>query len=56
MSEKLGKCTKAKAVFELKENVVPLYKSKREIPFPVFESTNTGVDRLENCGIIGKIA
>ena len=39
-SEGLGKCSKIKATFELKDNAVPVFKLKRSVPFAALESIN----------------
>lgn len=45
-SKGLGKCTMAKAVFQLKENVVPVFKPKCSVSFAVVEPINKELDRL----------
>lgn len=47
-----GKRTKAKAIFYLKENVVPVFKPKRSVPFAVVELINKELNRLASQGVI----
>ena len=47
----LGKCTKIKAKFELKENTRPIFRKKRNVPFAVTEEINKELDWLVNMGI-----
>lgn len=54
-SEGLGCCKKAKAKFEVKENVKPIFKRKRNVPFGVLEQTDKELERLENLGVISRI-
>ena len=54
-SAALGKCTKIKAKFELKENTHPIFRKKRNVPFAVTEEINKELDRLVNMGIISKV-
>ena len=51
----LGKCTKIKAKFELKENTCPIFRKKRNVPFPTTEEINKELDRLVNMGILSKV-
>ena len=51
----LGKCTKIKAKFELKENIRPIFRRKRNLPFAATEKINKGQDRLVNMGILSKV-
>ena len=51
----LGKCTKIKAKFELKENTRPIFRKKRNIPFAATEEINKELDRLVNIGILSKV-
>ena len=48
----LGKCTKIKAKFELKENICPNFRKKRDVPFAATEEINKELDRLVNMGIL----
>ena len=52
----LRKCTKAIARFELKENALPVFKKKRNVPFAVVEIIDEGLDRLEKAGILYKVS
>ena len=51
----LGKCTKIKAKFELKENTCPVFRKKRNVPFAATEEINKDLDRLVNMGILSKV-
>ena len=49
----LGKCTKIKAKFELKENTRPIFRNIQNVPFAVTEKISQELDRLVNtCFII----
>ena len=39
-SEGLGRCTKAKATFKIKENVMPIFRPKRKVLFAAEMSIN----------------
>ena len=52
----LGKCTKIKAKFELKENTRPIFRKKRNVLFAATEEINKDLDRLMNMGILSKVA
>ena len=51
----LGKCTKIKAKFELKENTHPIFRKKRNVAFAATEEINQELDRLVNTGILSKV-
>ena len=51
----LGKCTKIKAKFELKENTCPIFRKKRNVPFATIEEINREQDRLVNMDILSKV-
>ena len=51
----LGKCTKIKAKFELKENTSPNFRKKRNVPFAAIEEINDELDRLVNTDILSKV-
>ena len=51
----LGKCTKIKAKFELKENTRPIFRKKRNVPFATTEEIDKELDRLVNIGILSKV-
>ena len=51
----LGKCTKIKAKFELKEKTRPIFRKKRNLPFTATEEINKEQDRLVNMGILSKV-
>ena len=46
---------KTKVKFELKENVKPVFKPNRKIPFVALEPVNKELERLEKLGVISKI-
>ena len=50
----LGKCTKMNAELKLKQNVQPVFKRKRNVPFASLDKINQGLYRLENVGILSK--
>ena len=50
----LGKCSKIKAKFELKENTRPIFRKKRNVPFAGTEEINKELDWLVNMGILSK--
>ena len=54
-SEGLGKCSKIKATFELKDNAAPFFKPKHRVPFAALESINKELDRLEKLGGISPV-
>ena len=47
----LGKCTKIKAKFELKENTRSIFRKKRNVLFAATEEIDKELDRLMNMGI-----
>ena len=51
-----GKCTKAIARFELKENALPVFKKKRNVRFAALEQIDVVLDRLEKAGILSKVS
>ena len=51
----LGKCTKIKAKFELKENTHPIFRKKWNIPFTATTKINQELDWLVNMGILSKV-
>ena len=51
----LGKCTKIKAKFELKENTRPIFRKMRNAPFAATEEINKELNRLVNMGILSKV-
>ena len=54
-SASLGKCTKIKAKFELKENTCPIFRKKRNVPFAATKEIDKELDRLVNMGILSKV-
>ena len=55
-SEGLGFCSKVKAKFELKENVMPVFWPKRQVPYVSVETIDKELERLEKLGVIEKTA
>ena len=51
----LGKFTKIKAKFKLKENTRPIFRMKQNVPFTATEEINKELDRLVNMGILSKV-
>ena len=51
----LGKCTKAIARFELKENALSVFKKKRNVPFAAVEKFDEELDRLEKASILSEV-
>ena len=51
----LGKCTKIKAKFELKENTCPIFRKKRNVPIAATEEIDKELDQLVNMGILSKV-
>ena len=54
-SADLGKCTKIKAKFELKENTRPIFRKKRNVQFTATEEIDKELDRLVNMDILSKV-
>ena len=50
----LGKCSKIKAKFELRENTRPILRKTRNVPFAATEKINQELDRLVNMSILSK--
>ena len=53
-SEGIGFCSKVKAKFEVKENVMPVFRSKRQVPYASVEIIDKKLRRLEKLGVIEK--
>jgi hypothetical protein len=51
----LGRCTKAKASLQLKENVTPVYRPKRPVPYAAQECVDKELERLEENGVISRV-
>ena len=51
----IGKCTKIKAKFELKENTRPIFRKMRNVPFATTAEIYKELDRLVNMGILSKV-
>ena len=54
-SADLGKCTKIKAKFELKENTRPVFRKMQNVPFAATEEINQELDQLVNVGVLLKV-
>lgn len=52
----VGKIRNFKASLPLRKDANPIYKPARNIPFALRDKINTEIDRLENVGVISKIA
>ena len=50
--DKLGRCTKMEAKFKLQDNVTPVFKKKRNVPFASLQKIDKELDRLVNTGIL----
>ena len=51
----LGKCTRIKAKFELKENTRPIFRKTWNVSFAATEEINKELDRLVNMGILSNV-
>ena len=51
----LGRCNKMTAKFELKDDIQPVFKKKRNVPFASLPLVNEELDRLERTGVLSKI-
>lgn len=54
-SEGLGLCTKTEVNFELKQNVKPVFKPKRNVPFSSKEDIEIELQRLQENGVVEKV-
>ena len=54
-SEGLRLCTKTEVKFELKENVKPVFRTKRKVPLLTLDSINKELERLEIISVISKV-
>ena len=54
-ADELGCCTKTEVRFELKDNVKPVFKSKRKVPFLSLETIDKELRRLEENGVIKNV-
>ena len=54
-SEGLGQCTKTEVRFQLKDNVRPVFKAKRNVPFSALDAVNQELERLKKMGVISKV-
>ena len=50
----LGKCSKLKAKFKVKDGSQPVFKKKMNAPFAAQEQINKELDRFEQAGILSK--
>ena len=53
--DELGCCTKIEVRFELKDNVKPVFKPKRKVPFTSLETIDKELWRLEEKGVVKKV-
>ena len=51
----LMRCIKAKATFKIKENVTPIFRLKRKVPFAAEASISKELDCLEQIGVLTKM-
>ena len=54
-SEGLGVCTKTEVNFELKQNVKPVFKPKRNVPFSSKEGIEIELQRQQENGVVEKV-
>ena len=54
-SEGLGVCIKTEVNFELKQNVKPVFKPKRNLPFSSKEDIEIELQRLQENGVVKKV-
>ena len=54
-ADELGCCMKTEVRFELKDNVKPVFKLKRKVPFSLLEIIDKELWRLEENGVIKKV-
>ncbi|XP_014785731.1 uncharacterized protein K02A2.6-like [Octopus bimaculoides] len=54
-SKELGICEKIKVKFQLKENAVPVFKPKRNVPFAVLNQVEKELKLLEDLEVIEKV-
>ncbi len=54
-SEGFGKCTKTKVKLQVKENAIPVFKEKRNVPYAAIGLINQELDRLKRIGFISKV-
>ena len=54
-SEGLGVCTKTEVNFELKQNVKPVFKPKRNVPFSSKQDIEIELQRLQENGVVEKV-
>ena len=50
----LGKSTKMKAQFQVKDHAQPIFLKKRNVPFVALEQMDEELDSLEKAGILSK--
>ena len=53
-SEELGFCSKVKAKFDVKENIMLVFCSRRTVPYASVEIIDKELERLEKLGVIEK--
>ena len=49
-----GFCSKVKAEFDVKENIMPIFRPKRQIPYALVDIIDKELGRLEKLGVIEK--
>ena len=54
-SDVLDRCNKMKTIFELKENVQPVFKKKRNVFFASLKQINDELNRFEKMGVLSKV-
>ena len=54
-SEGLGQCMKTEVRFELKDNIRPVFKAKRNVPFLALDAVNQELEYLEKMEVISKV-
>ena len=50
----LGKCTKMKAQFQVKDHAQPIFWKKQNVPIAALEQIDEELDKLEKAGILSK--
>ena len=55
LADELGCCMKTEVRFKLKDNVKPVFKPKRKVPFSSLETIDEELRRLEETGVIKKV-
>ena len=50
-----GRYKKMSAKFELKPNIKPVFKKKRNVPFALFNQIDEELNRFEQIGVLSKV-